>query len=206
MAGNAARSEFPAAELPLADVWTFRRFQFSKPGSQAPPYTRAEALRFMAISPAQQQLQVSSQEFVSALRSAIEGYFSAVDRWEAAYQKYYRMPGYPPRIDDDLAAEQHDYNRRQRALAALLPRARRLCLRHGVRDSFCGLLRISLGRYAPQERMDSAMGRSERNLATICLIELRSACQEWPEGLETREPKTPQPKRGLLRRLIDYFY
>src|SRR5690349_24780603 len=100
-------------------------------------------------------------DFVASLRSAIERYLSAVDRWEAAYQKYYRMPG-SSRVSDDVEAEHREYTERRRELEEHLPRARRLCLKHGLRDPFAGLVRISLGRYSPQERSDSAIGRSER--------------------------------------------
>lgn len=144
----------------------------------------------------------SDHEFVVALRAAIEQYFTAVDRWETAYQKYYRMPA-AVTISPDMTAEQRDYDERRRQLQELLPRARQLCLKHQVQDPFSGLLRISLGRYAPQERMDSAIGRSERGVVTKCLAQLDDVCREWPNG--GAESGSPRPRRSLLRRLVNFF-
>src|SRR5215471_14644630 len=90
----------------------------------------------------------SDREFVAALRDGVERYLAAVDQWESAYQKYYRLPGYASRISDDLEAEQRAYQERRRELESMLPRARRLCWRYGLQDPFSGLLRISLGLHA----------------------------------------------------------
>jgi len=152
-----------------------------------------------------QERTISDREFVAELRAVIERYFQAVDKWETAYQKYYRLPGYAARASDDLEPEHREYGARRSELEALLPRARRLCLKHQLRDPFSGLLRISLGRYAPQQRMDSAIGRSERSAVTDCLVELNDACLEWrPESggdaLERDE------KKSLLQRFVSYFY
>ncbi|MBZ5618595.1 MAG: hypothetical protein LAQ69_07715 [Acidobacteriia bacterium] len=151
---------------------------------------------------------ISDQEFIAGLRAAIERYLGAVDQWEAAYQKYYRLPGDAARINGDLEAEQRAYRERRRELEQMLPRARRLCLKHRLRDPFRGLLRISLGRYAPQHRVDSAIGRSERNEVTKCLVELSGTCQEWePTSTSTSAVAEPESDRGsLLRRLVNYFY
>src|SRR5690348_4034147 len=98
------------------------------------------------------EAQLSDGSFVDGLRSAIERYFAAVDQWEAAYQKYYRLPTFGGPISDDLKSEQQVYDERRRELEELLPRARRLCLKHQLPEPFSGLLRVSLGRYSPQER------------------------------------------------------
>src|SRR5579885_1710858 len=102
---------------------------------------------------------LSDQEFVAALRVAVEQYLQSVDRWEAAYSKYYRLSAPGAGISSDLEAEHREYSGRRRELAEILPRARRLCLRHGLREPFSGLLRISLGQYSPQERLASAISR-----------------------------------------------
>jgi hypothetical protein len=153
---------------------------------------------------------ISDHEFVAGLRVAIERYLGAVDQWEVAYRKYYRLPGYAARIGDDLEPEQREYGERRRELEAMLPRARRLCLKHRLRNPFNGLLRIALGRYAPQHRVDSAIGRSERNEVTKCLVELGDACREWPVGAdaesEDRASEGNRTRGSLLRRLVDYFY
>jgi hypothetical protein len=155
---------------------------------------------------AQSSAPIPDGEFVASLRVAIERYLGAVDQWEKGYQKYYRMPGQAAKITADLESEHRDYCARRRELEAMLPRARRLCLKHQVRDGFHGLLRIDLGRYAPQHRVDSAIGRNERNDVTRCLLELNGACQEWE-----MEPNAtfdqPEPEKGsLLRRLVNFFY
>ena len=146
---------------------------------------------------------ISDRDFVAGLRAAVSRYLAAVDAWEAAYQKYYRMPGFASRAGDDLQDEQRTYDQHRRELEEMLPRARRLCLKHQMQDPFSGLLRMSLGRYSPQERMDSAIGRSERNLVAKCLVELNDACQEWPDDI--RETET-RDKGSLLRRIVGYFY
>jgi hypothetical protein len=155
-------------------------------------------------------VELSDQEFVDNLRAAVERYLAGVDRWEAAYQKYYRMPGWTERISADLEAEQREYETQRRALEEMLPRARRLCLKHQLRDPFAGLLRISLGRHAPQHRVESAIGRNERNTATDCLVRLSEACRVWEpdiRGSEAQADSEPEPgKQSLLKRLINYFY
>jgi hypothetical protein len=147
---------------------------------------------------------VSDHAFVAALRTTVEAYLAAVDQWEAAYQKYYRVP-VSGKISSDLESEQRGYEQRRRELEEMVPRARRLCLKHRLREPLSGLLRVSLGQYAPQERMDSAIGRSERSAVTACLVELSEACQEWTQ--ETIDAPTPKPEKApLLRRVIGFFY
>jgi len=145
--------------------------------------------------------ELTDHDFVAGLRAAIEAYLGAIDRWETAYQKYYRMPG-AAAVSPDLAAEQREYDKRRRELEALLPRARRLCLRYQIQEPFSGLLRVSLGRYAPQERTDSVIGRSERGAVTTCLAELDDACRSWPDDTGTTE----RPRGSWLRRLVNLFY
>src|SRR5258708_26722847 len=115
----------------------------------------------------------SGQEFVDKLRAAVVRCLAAVDRWEAAYQRYYRMPGWAERVSADMEAEQREYETQRRTLEEMAPRARRLCLKHQLRDPFAGLLRISLGRHAPQHRVESAIGRTEPTTATETLVRLR---------------------------------
>ena len=150
--------------------------------------------------------QTSDREFVSDLRSAVDAYLETVDRWEAAFRKYYRMPDCSEKISADMDAEQRDYDERRRELEALLSKARRLCLKHRLRDPFGNLMRVSLGRFAPQQRTDSAIGRGERSAVSVCLMELHEACVEWPAEVPrlNREPKPLN--RSLLGRVLDYFY
>src|SRR3954468_20609443 len=97
-------------------------------------------------------------EFVAALRVVVERYLAAVDRWESAYQKYYRLPGY----SRDLADEEREYQARRSELEAVLPHARRLCLKYDLPQPFAPLIYVTRGEYAPQLRTASAIGRSER--------------------------------------------
>src|ERR1700693_2336990 len=97
----------------------------------------------------------SDRKFVSELRAAVDAYLVTVDRWEAAFGRSYRMPDCSEIISADMEAEQRDYDERRRELEALLSRARRLCLKHRLRDPFGNLMRGSLGRFAPQQRTDS---------------------------------------------------
>jgi hypothetical protein len=148
---------------------------------------------------------VSDLEFLEAFRTAIGNYLDAVDRWEAGYRKYYRLPGYAARNGSDLAAEEKEYNLRRREIEAFLPRARRLCLRHEMDNPFPGLMRITLGNFAPQHRIDSAIGRNERSRVTQCLLELTDACREWAKQPEDK-PARERSKSSLLGRVVDYFF
>jgi hypothetical protein len=149
--------------------------------------------------------QISDREFVANLRAAVDAYLGAVDRWEAAFHKHYRMPG-TDKISADMEAEHLDYSQRRRDLEALLPRARRLCLKHRLRDPLGGLLRVSLGQFAPQQRTDSAIGRGERSAVSECLLELHGACVDWAAEAPASEPQSKPRTRSLLGRVIDYFY
>jgi len=151
----------------------------------------------------QQSVAVSDEEFVEILRDSVTHYLAAVDAWEEAYHKYYRMPG-SEKVSADLEPVQREYEVQRRELEDKLPRVRRLCLKHEIRDPFPGLLRISLGRHAPQHRVDPAIGRNERNSVVDDLIHLAAACRDWQAD---PAPSTPEPvKRSLLGRLIGYFY
>jgi len=152
---------------------------------------------------------MDDREFTLELRDAVQQYLAAVDAWEAAYQKYYRLLGYADRVSEDLAAEHAEYLDSRRRLEGLLPRARGLCFKHGLRDPFPTLVRVSLGQHAPQERDTSAIGRSERLGVSDCLMELAAACQEWsaqPEPPDAAPPRTASNGGSWLRRLVDYLY
>jgi hypothetical protein len=161
--------------------------------------------------------QISDREFVSDLRTAVDAYLDTVDRWEEAFRKYYRMPGCSEKVSADMEAEQRDYNQRRRELEALLSKARRLCLKHRLRDPLGNLMRVSLGGFAPQQRTDSAIGRGERTAVSVCLMELHEACAEWPAEVPSNTEQKPLnrslPGRvmgcvmgRLLGRVLNYFY
>jgi hypothetical protein len=149
----------------------------------------------------------SDREFTLELRDAVQRYLAAVDAWEAAYHKYYRLPG-ATQVSDDLAQEHAAYLEARRTVEAMLPRARGLCFKHGLRDPFPTLVRITLGEHTPQERDTSALGRSERMAVTDVLMQLSAACQEFPAN-KTDAPQSPSARvasGNWLRRLVDYLY
>ena len=144
-------------------------------------------------------------EFLPELKCAVTRYLCAVDRWEAAYGKYYRLPGFSTKVSDDLAEEQHEYEVSRRALEAIAPRARSLCFKYGLRDPWAGILRITLGQHTPQQRTDSAVGRAERAAVAQCLVDLTAACSLQPNGEESPFPE-PEARRSLIGRIKDFFY
>jgi hypothetical protein len=145
-------------------------------------------------------VSISDREFVADLRQAVERYFRAVDEWEAAYRKYYRLPDPRGKPSSDLAEQQAVYDSARARLAAMIPRARGLSFRHGLRDPWTGLIRSPLGQSTPQDRYSSALSRAERTQAIECLLVLAEAYAELPTV------EAPPPKRSLLRRLLDFFY
>jgi len=147
----------------------------------------------------------SDQEFVAALRDAIGRYFAAVDRWELAYGKYYRLAGDGLKLSGDLAAEQGEFEDRRRELEELLPRARWLCFKHSRRDVFAALQYISLGRWSPQQRADSAISRSERSAVMACLVDLSGDCREADEQAPPAIPPPPVRKPSLFERFLAFF-
>jgi hypothetical protein len=150
------------------------------------------------------------REFVVELRAAAGAYLSTVDAWEAAYRKYYRVTGPGTKVSADLQSHEAAFKQSRRRLADLAPRARGLCFKHGLKDPWTGLLRSSLGQYAPQDRAVSAISRAERQQVNECLILLAEACAEFKPGVETAEGvaelKAAPARRPWLRRLLDFFY
>jgi hypothetical protein len=147
-----------------------------------------------------QTVPLTGREFVTELRQAVERYFRAVDEWEAAYRKYYRLPDPRGKTPSDLTEQQATYDDARAKLAILIPRARGLSFRHGLRDPWTGLMRSPLGQSTPQDRYSSAISRAERTQAIECLLVLAEAYADIPPAAEA------PPPRGLLRRLLDFFY
>jgi hypothetical protein len=148
----------------------------------------------------EQAAPVSDREFVADLRLAVDRYFRAVDEWEAAYRKYYRLPDPKGKTPSDLAEQQAAYESAKRQLNAMVPRARGLSFRHGLRDPWTGIMRSKLGQSTPQDRYSSAISRAERTQAIEVLLVLAEAYAELPASEE------PPPPRSWLRRLRDFFY
>jgi hypothetical protein len=148
----------------------------------------------------EQAIPVSDREFVAELRQAVDRYFRAVDEWEAAYRKYYRLPDPKGRTPSDLTEQQAVYDSARSKLGAMIPRARGLSFRHGLRDPWTGLMRSPLGQSTPQDRYSSALSRAERTQAIECLLELAEAYAEIPPA------EAPPPPRSWWRRLLGFFY
>jgi hypothetical protein len=145
---------------------------------------------------------VSEVEFIAALRQAAEQFFRAVDQWETAYRKYYRVVDSSGKPSSDLEGQQRDYDAARARLAAMLPRARGLCFKYGIRDPWTGLLHSALGQFAPQDRYRSAISRTERALAFETLILLAEA-----SGRPVADEESPTADlRSPLRRLRDFFF
>ena len=145
----------------------------------------------------------SDREFIAALRQAAEEYIRAVDDWETAYRKYYRVVVPMGKIPTDMEEQQRAYDAARKRLAAMAPRARGLSYKHGLRDPWTGLLRSSLGQFAPQDRDTSAISRAERAQVIECLILLAEAHAAGPaEG----DAPAPHEERSWLRRVLDFFY
>ncbi len=148
----------------------------------------------------------SDAEFLPELKCAVVRYLAAVDRWEAAYQKYYRLPGFASKVSDDLAEEQREYEESRRALEAVVPRARAMCFKYNLRDPWAGILRITLGQHTPQQRSDSAVGRAERAAVSKCLVDLTAATRLPVPDLPASDPLPRTHPQALFRRIIDFFY
>ena len=145
-------------------------------------------------------VEPSDLEFAGKLRAAVLAYLQAVDRWEAAYQKYYRLPGHPQTISSDMQPVQREYEAQRRVLESMVPRALQLSLEHQLQNPIPGLLQISLGEYAPQHRMESAVSRSQRSAVVTCLEQLADACREYaPSTARPSAPRMnrPRPARGV---------
>lgn len=134
---------------------------------------------------------------------AVERFLAAVDAWEAAHRRYYRMPD-AVRPSGDLKTERREFDARRRELEALLPRARALCHVQGLTDVFGRLPKVTLGRYAPQLRTDSAIGRGERLAITTCLAELDVACLD-AEAEKVVVVEEPVVKASWLERLAGFL-
>jgi hypothetical protein len=148
--------------------------------------------------------EISDAEFVAQLRVSTQGYLQAVDAWEAAYQKYYRLAS-PGRVSPDLEPLHQEYLSARKRLKHCVPRARRLCLKYTLRDPWPAILHINLGSQAPQSGAAPAIGRAERALLAQCLDHLQSACEAKAEPYTPYIPESPPRPRGILQRIIDYF-
>ena len=80
------------------------------------------------------------------------------------------MPG-SEKVSSDMTAEQREYHERRRELEALLPTARRLCLKYRLRDPFLPSLHHE---FAPRSADDPRNG-DPRQLAERAVVRGRLA-------------------------------
>jgi hypothetical protein len=146
----------------------------------------------------------SDAEFVEQLRGSTQRYLRAIDDWEAEYSKYYRLAT-PFQVSSDLAPFQQAFLSARKDLEKYLPRVRRMCMRHEIFDPWQIILRVELGANAPQSGQGAALGRNERNMVVLCLEQLEELSRVDPAGA-VEEPDRKPRRRGLLRRVIDYFF
>ena len=149
----------------------------------------------------------SEFEFLGTLRTGIERYFAAVDQWESAYFRYYRMPDASRQsgdLDGEGGADSENARSRSRRnfVAAACPgpllqanwTARRL---RGFPPG-----RRSAMRSAPSNAPIPPSAAAKPWLVMACVIELSVACRE-PEGTQ---PPVPNPGRSLLDRIFGLFF
>jgi hypothetical protein len=152
-------------------------------------------------------VSVNDAEFVEQLRFATQRYLDAIDAWETAYQKYYRLPT-PGSVSSDLESEHRDYLAARNTLQRMVPNARRLCMRYSLRDPWPALLHISLESTTPQGGFTPAIGRAERGIIAKCLDDLESGARPADEAGPTSD-RRPQDsgsgRRNIFQRIADYF-
>ena len=143
--------------------------------------------------------------FVQHLRDLTQQYLRAVDAWEEAYFECFRLVT-PHQVSSDLGPLQRDYERARRKLEECVPQGRRMCWKYGVRDPWEPLLRIRLGANSPQSGAVSAIGKGERNLVAVCLADLEEAAWKPSEAVNPPGPETERPPRGIVQRIVDFFF
>jgi hypothetical protein len=149
--------------------------------------------------------EMAEEQFLMRLREAVRRYLGSVDAWEAQYQKFYRVPSPGPYgVSPDLEAVHQDYLSARKEFRECVPRARRLCHKYGLREPWQAMLHASLGAGTPQTGTTTAIGRAERNLIAECMAALEAAAHAPEERAPAAE--TASPRRGILRRIYDFFF
>jgi hypothetical protein len=149
--------------------------------------------------------EASEEQFLARLRDATQRFLESLDAWEAQYQKYYRVPSPSSgSVSADLESLHQNYLDARKDLQKCVPRARRLCLKYGLREPWQAMLHIALGARTPQSGATSAIGKAERTLLAKCLADLEAASVTYAEP-PTPAPVPPPQPRGILQRVFDYF-
>jgi len=153
--------------------------------------------------------ELADGDFVALLRQRTETYLKAVDAWEAAYGKFYRVIS-PGQVSSDMQPAQANFQRARDDLKELLPRVHRLCLKHEVKNAWQLIIRVDLAANPPQTRTSSAIGRGERNIVNQCIATLEAATQvdfDVPDQpAAAPQPEESKRHRGILGRIYDYFF
>jgi hypothetical protein len=153
--------------------------------------------------------QLTDAGFVALLRQRTEIYLRAVDAWEAAYGKTYRVIS-AGRMSPDMQPAHQSFLRAREDLKELLPRVHRLCLKYDVKNAWQLIIRVDLAANPPQTRTSSAIGRGERNTVHHCIAALEVATQvgfDLQAGPAAPEPAEKSERRkGIWRRIYEYFF
>jgi hypothetical protein len=149
--------------------------------------------------------EMSEEQFLARLRDATQRFLESLDAWEAQYQKYYRVPSPSPNtVSADLESLHQNYLNARKDLQKCVPRARRLCLKYGLREPWQAMLYVALGARTPQTGATTAIGKAERTLLAKCMADLEAASGTYAEP--PMPPPAPPPRRqGILQRVFDYF-
>jgi len=131
-------------------------------------------------------------EFVAQFRDAVQAYLHAIDAWERQHGQYFRLPGHNHRPTPDLAAELAAFVAAKRALEKLVPRARILYARYGLREPSGLLLSVQLGTRLP------SLSGNERTEIARSLVDLLAACAG--DGAPSRAVA-----KSVWQRVLDYF-
>jgi hypothetical protein len=143
---------------------------------------------------------LAEAEFVRRLRDTVSEYLGSLDAWEQAYEDGQRKPG-TSLPDPPVLAEAHRrYVTAWRQLAAMVPQARRMCVRYGIRNPWPAFIRSRPSIEGPRNGGGSGVGRNERMAISECLTQLSSACAHAAGATPAHDTG------GVLRRLRQYFW
>jgi hypothetical protein len=149
--------------------------------------------------------EASELQFLARLRDSTQRYLESQDAWEAQYQRFYRVAS-PNRdsVSADLEPLHQNYLAARKDFQECVPRARRLCLKYGIREPWQAMLHVTLGARIPQVGATTAVGKAERIQVAKCLAELEAAAAG--PVLQPLKIIPATGRRGILQRLYDYFF
>lgn len=139
-------------------------------------------------------------EIASEFRGHLDAYFRALDEWEQAYGRFYRI-AMPNQVSADMQPQYQRFEEAKQALKRSMPQAQALCHRYGIRENWSALLRVDIHARTPQTGEAALIGRSERSVATTAITELELALLTG----ETTPPPPQRRKRGILNAILELF-